>query len=291
MTAARTWMILFAGILVLSNGAIFAKLVDAPAVWVACMRCGLATAIFGVWFLVRRGAGEIPLSRRDIYFGMLGGLFLATHLGTWFASMNHTSVATSLLFVSTSPIWALLLGIVLRLEHGSVRKWAACGLAFAGAALLAFDGGWRSGGSLLGIQLATISGAAMGFYMLCARAKSSQAGILRYVLVVYGTAALALGGLALATGQATFAMPIASYGWLLAVAVGPQVIGHTTINWAVPKLGASTVGIALLLEPVLASVSAFFVFAERPTSMIFISGSLIIAGIFILLTQPPTRKL
>lgn len=279
-----TWPALLAAVFVLSGGSIFSRLAQEPPVWTACLRCVFAVGILALWRAIRPEAGE-ALSLRERRLAVLGGAFLALHLATWIASLGMTSVATSLLFVSASPIWTLLFGVVLRLERPTPTRVAACAVAFAGAGLLAWSERGQGQAAGPGMLLAAVSGAAMGAYMMCGRARGREDRVLGYALGVYAISALGLFLASLAMGQADFAPPPAALGWILLMAIGSQVVGHTTVNWAIPRLGATPVGIALLLEPVFAAVMALFAFGERPSGAVVAAGIVILAGVALVLRE------
>lgn len=280
--AGSTWPILLVGIGSLSAGSIFARLAAAPPVWTACLRCAFAVALLGVLALRTRPVWP----RRDLRLALLSGALLALHLATWIASLEMTTVAVSLLFVSTAPIWALVLGAVLGLEKPVRRQVAACGVAFCGASALAASAWSGSAGSGLGVGLAAISGVSFGAYLLCGKARCETC-IQGYVLASYLSAAGLLGLGAASLGQVEFGLEPASWGWIVAMAVGSQLIGHTTINWAVPRVGATAVGIGLLLEPVIASLLALAIFAERVGAWTLAAGICVLIGVGLVLTSKP----
>lgn len=276
------------GVFVLSGGSIFSRLADQPPIWIACLRCVLAVAILALFGLRHP---KIPLSVHDRKLSVVAGLFLAIHLASWIASLGMTSVATSLLFVSTSPIWALLFGVILSLERGTILRWSACLIAFCGAAGLAFQQSGTQRASQLGLFLALISGITMGAYMLCGRAREDQDNTESYVLAVYAMAAVSLLLASMVTGQMRLNMPPMSWGWIALMAVCSQVVGHTTVNWAVPRLGASSVGIALLMEPVFASGMAWAAFHEGISTATLVSGATIAVGVVLVLREPAPPEL
>jgi len=157
LTRAWPFAVLGIALLAVSNGAIFARLADAPPLAIAAWRVGLALVV--VLPLAVTARGSAGMSRRSLACAAGAGVMLALHFATWIASLEHTTIARSVLFVSTSPIWVAVLQF---LGGGSVpsrRTLAALALAVAGAAIV--SGGIRGGGAWHGDALALAGGLAM----------------------------------------------------------------------------------------------------------------------------------
>jgi drug/metabolite transporter (DMT)-like permease len=98
--------VLACSVLAVSSGAIFAKLAgDAPALVIAAYRVGLAFLVLAPFAWWKSGQELRSLSRRDVVLGVVSGLFLAAHFGTWITSLKYTSVANSVVLVNTIPLW------------------------------------------------------------------------------------------------------------------------------------------------------------------------------------------
>ena len=72
-----------------------------------------------------------------------------------------------------------------------------------------------------------------------------------------------------------------SHGWFLYLALGPQLIGHTSYNWALRYLSATYVTVALLSEPISSSLLAWLLLQAPPTLLEVLGGTLILLGIAI----------
>jgi len=72
------------------------------------------------------------------------------------------------------------------------------------------------------------------------------------------------------------------------LALVPQLLGHSSLNWALRFMPATLVTIAILGEPVGATILAFIILDEAPTFMQLAGGVLIIGGIFIAFVRNTT---
>lgn len=104
--------------------------------------------------------------------------------------------------------------------------------------------------------------------------------LIPYIFLVYGMAALALILIMFVSGQSPFGYEAKIYGWIFLLAAIPQLIGHSTYNWALRYIPASFVAITTLAEPVGSAILAYFILDETPTSGVLLGGALILAGIY-----------
>ncbi len=284
------------GVLAVSTAAIFIRYAqqDVPSLVIAAVRLTLAALVLAPVALARHRAEIHGLSRRELGLGLLSGFFLALHFATWISSLEFTSVASSVALVSTTPLWvAILSPLVLR---ESISRATVFGLALAllggtvvglsetcqiqnGLACPPFSE-FMQGQALWGNFLA-FCGAWMGAgYLLIGRRLRAKMSLIPYIFVVYGMAALVLVIIMLAARQSPFGYPPMNYLWMLLLALVPQLLGHSTFNWALRYLPASFVAVTLLGEPIGSTVLAFFILREAPSALEIIGGLLILAGIY-----------
>lgn len=285
------------GILAVSTASIFIRFAqqDAPSLVIAAFRLSLAALILGPIALTRFRAELGALTRREWLLAALSGFFLALHFATWISSLEFTSVASSVVLVTTTPLWvALLAPLVLR---EPITKAIVVGMLFAlvGGITIglseacAWDGQLICGaaeqffsGQVFGGNLLALMGAWMAAgYILIGRSLRAKMSLIPYIFVVYGMAALVLIALMLGAGQTPTGYPPQTYAWMLALAVVPQLIGHSTFNWALGYLPASLVSITLLGEPIGSIILAFFLLQESPSLLEIVGGGLILSGIYL----------
>jgi drug/metabolite transporter (DMT)-like permease len=190
--------------------------------------------------------------------------------------------------VTTTPLWvALLAPLVL---HERLSRAAALGLllAVAGGAVMALggDGGAATpvnaaAGPIRGGALALLGALAMAGYLLVGRRIRGRMALVPYVFVVYGAAAVILALAVALTGRRVAGLDAATWGWIALLAMVPQLIGHTTFNWALRHLPATPVAVVLFGEPVGAALLAFLVLGEAPTTVRLAGSVVILAGVFI----------
>lgn len=265
------------GILAVSTASIFIKLCDAPALVIATYRMVFASLILLPYALYKK-TGK-PWGRKEMGWLLLSGFFLSFHFAFWIASLKYTSVASSVVFVSTHPIFVGIGSRLFLKERMGFYLIFGIVLSVLGSALISYGDMSLSEKALMGDGLALLGAIAASGYFLVGRKMRKSQDLFSYILPVYSTAALALIVFSLAFRESFFGYTPSTYLYLLLLALVPQLIGHTTFNWALKYLPASMVAITILGEPVGSVVLAYFILGEGLTSWKVVGGVLILAGI------------
>jgi drug/metabolite transporter (DMT)-like permease len=232
----------------------------------------------------RQELAALPAKDRPLLLG--AGVFLAIHFATWIASIGLTSLASSVLLVTSTPIWVALAARVLG-ERLTPRAWGGIVLAILGGAVVALapraaqDG---SGGAFSGNLLAVAGAVSIAGYLLIGRRLRGGLSLLGYVSIVYGVCAVILLVVALVSGTALTGFSAKTWLVLVAIAAGPQLTAHTILNFLLRDLEAWKVATATLGEPIGASIIAVLLFSEIPGPLVVPGGLLLLAGIWISLS-------
>lgn len=290
---------LLAAILAASTASIFIRFAQgqgAPSIVIAAARLTIASLVLAPIALTRHRSALRLLSRAEWILALLSGLFLAFHFATWVTSLQYTSVASSAMLVSTTPLWvALLAPMVL---HERVGTWALVGLllALAGGVIVGLSDTcslqsgtlvcppvqvFLGGKAFLGDFLALCGAWMAAGYMLVGRKLRSKMDLIPYIFIVYGMAALALVVIMLGMRESPLGLPPAAYLWFLLLAFIPQLFGHTIYNWALKYVPASFVSITLLGEPIGSTILAVIIFQETPGWIKIMGAALILVGIWL----------
>jgi drug/metabolite transporter (DMT)-like permease len=293
-----TYAVLALAIAVVSTASILIRYAQAEGVssiTIAALRLAFAVLILSPIALPRIRA-ELPrLSRRDVLLAFASGAALAVHFAAWITSLEYTSVASSAALVTTNPVWVGIASVVLLRERVPAQVVGGIALALGGS-LLIFAAG--SGGDaaasapMLGNGLALLGALAASAYLLIGRGLRERLSLLAYVWIAYGIAAILLLVAALASGASLVALSGTAVWLILALAVGPQLIGHTAVNWAVRRAPATVVALAILGEPVGAALLAWFLFGETFSAAQLAGFAMLLCGIFLAArtSPPPERK-
>ena len=287
--AARSYIGLMIGIAAISFAAIFIRLADAPALVVAALRMLFASALLAPPALCSRQCREeiAALTRTDALFMALAGVFLSLHFTLWIWSLSLTDVASSVVFVTTSPLFVALYTIVVLKERVTRSFWLGLALAVLGGALLGGNDFFGGGAKWRGDILALLGSIAVAGYFLVGSRLRRRLSLLAYVFPVYSIAAVIL-----TVALAVTRTPVTGYGWqtylhCFLLALVCQLLGHSIFNWALKHLSATVVTLATMGEPVGASILALLILGEVPVAAEIAGGAMIIAGLCFVLHFNP----
>jgi drug/metabolite transporter (DMT)-like permease len=266
------------GVAAVSSGGVLVRLaVGAAPLAVAAWRLVLASVVL-VPIALAQGALR-RLQRRDLALGILSGTALAAHFVLWISSLGFTSVASSVLFVSTHPLFVTVGGALFLGER--VGRSVVLGIAVTLLGGVLVGSSDLTLGAWVGDLLALGGGFFAAVYFLIGRRLRRHVSLIDYTALTYGTAAvLTLAACAALRVPLTGFAPT-TYLWLALLAVGPQLIGHSTFNWALRHLPAAKVSILILGEPVGAAALAYLVFGETLTWLRALGAAIILVGIYI----------
>jgi drug/metabolite transporter (DMT)-like permease len=135
--------------------------------------------------------------------------------------------------------------------------------------------------AMVGNALALLGAWSATGYILIGRGVRNKISLVPYTFVVYGSGAAALLITVWRAGLSLMGYSAQSYTWMAALAFVPQLLGHTSFNWALGYLNAAFVSVALLGEPVGTSILSYLLLKETPTVLEAVGGVLILVGIYI----------
>ena len=284
----RLLLLLLIGVVAVSFSSVLVRVAHAPAFAIAFYRCAFSAAVLVPLAWARHRDVLRRLGRREAALLVGSGVVLAAHFASWIPSISFTTVAASALLVQTSPVWVAVLGRFVG-ERASRTTIVGIGLALAGVAVIAL--GQPSGRSgprpLLGDLLALAGAFFAAIYILLGRRLRAVLPLVPYTAVVYAVSACVLAVVMVAVGT-----PFTGYEpkvWLVFVAItaGPQFLGHTVFNYLLAHVRATVVSVALLAEPVGATVLALLLLREVPTAPTIAGGVVVLAGIYLAIASGP----
>ena len=289
-TDRRAFVVLGFALLGVSLSGPLVRLSHAHPIAIASWRLGfsliviaVALALTGEWRQWAR------LSRREVGVGVGAGAMLALHFWSWNTSVTLTTVAASVVLVNTQPIVVALLSGVWLGETPTRRQWIGIGIAMAGALVVALPD-LLAGASarahpraLLGDLLALVGALTAAVYFVSGRRLRGTLELWAYVGLVYGSCFVVL--LLLATiGHVPLApQPPRELALFAGLALGPMLLGHTGLNWALKRSPAYVVNLTLLGEPVGATIIAAALpgIRELPGLFTVVGGAIVLAGILL----------
>lgn len=284
------------GILFVSTASIFIRFAQAEAasLVIAAARLVIASVVLLPIVLLKYRHEWQSLSLKELGKGILSGFFLALHFASWITSLQYTSVASSVVLVTTTPLWVAMFSPLILKEK--IRKPVIIGLIISvmGSVLVGlghaceYDAGRLmcdvdifGGQALLGNFLALFGAWMAAGYMLMGRQLRKKLSTISYTGLVYGVAALILLIVVLLRSEPIGTYSGRTYFWLLALGIVPQLLGHSLFNWSLKYVSAAYVSLSLLGEPIGTIILALIFLKESPTLLETIGALIILIGIVI----------
>ena len=284
---SRSFLAIAIAMVSISFASIFTKWSDSPPFIIAGYRLALSCAMLLPVMVWTGGFSTIrSFNRKEVLLILLSGVALAFHFGLWITSLTLTLVSTSVILVTSHPIFVA--GVSHFVLKERVKKMAAVGIvvAFSGVSLISISDYSVGGGKLLGDLLAFIGGLCAGIYFLSGRVARKSIALTPYAFSVYGLSALLLLVSAAILGNKIVVTSTHELTLFLLMAIIPTIGGHTMFNYALKKLPAHIVATGVLGEPVGASILAYFLLPQQvPGLWIVIGGVLVVGGLYVVLSR------
>ena len=295
---ATPLLVISLGIAAVSTASLMIRSAQAwgmPSLVIAAGRLALATVALAPVVLLRDRSELFALHPQELGLALASGAFLAVHFATWVTSLQFTSVASSVVLVSTSPLWVTLVSSVFLHERPRRAMIAGMGLALIGSAGVALADACFSSGplvcgqasgagpsaSILGDGLALVGAFMAAGYFLLGRRLRPTLSLRVYVFLSYGMAALLLLVILPVARLSLAGYRPPAYLWIVLLAIIPQLVGHSSFNWALRYLSVIFVTISVLGEPIGSTLLAYFFLGETPGPVKIAASALILVGILI----------
>ena len=284
ISRTRLLLSLCIGMVAISLASVFVRLAQAegvPTLTIAAWRLTVASAVLlpYTWFTRRDEIQD--LGRQEWILLAASGVFLGLHFAAWIGSLAYTSVASSVVLVSMGPVFVGLGSWTFLRERPSLRMTLGILLAAAGSIVISWGDFGQGQDQLLGDVLALFGAIMVAAYLMIGRKVRGTRSLATYIAAVYGVAMLTVLSLVLSTGQPMAGFSLGAYGWMLALGLIPQLIGHSTLNWALRYLSATFVSIITLSEPIGSGILAYIILGEAVTVPTAIGGACVLIGIYV----------
>lgn len=283
MISAKPYFILILGVVSVSFAAVFIRLADAPPLVIATYRLVIASGVLIPLTLVRSGKTLKKLSRSDVLLILLSSVFIALHFALWITSLSYTTIASSVVIVTSHPVFVAIISYFLWGERLNRLTILGIVVALVGVVFINYGGFTLNPRAIIGDLMALLAALSMGAYLIIGRQIRGRISILPYLASIYAGAALLLLVASLSSGQALFGYSGTTYTMLFLLALVPQLIGHSSLNLAVRLMPVTTVSVGILGEPVIAIALGYAILGEGITTIEILGSLLTLGGIFIVM--------
>jgi len=284
-------LVLLIGIVAVSAASILIRNAQttAPSLVIASYRMAIASVVVVPVALWRHQKELRKLRATEWLLAAASGVFLALHFAAWVTSLEYTSVTSSVVLDATSPLWVAVGSWLLLRERLTRPVVFGLIIAVTGSIVIGLGDMTQGTGSasLLGNSLALVGALMVTGYWLIGRRVRGSLSLAPYVAIVYSMAAVVLLMMVTGARQPLTGYDTITYVWLILLALVPQLVGHSSFNWALARLPAVFIAVATLGEPIGATVLAYFLLGETPTPIRMFGAALVLAGIAVTMSRQP----
>lgn len=275
------YLAIIIGVIAVSLSAIFVKLTESPSGLTAFYRMLLSVLIMLPLFIWKYKHEVKLLTKKDWLLSSIAGVLLAFHFIIWFESLNYTSIASSTVLVTLQPIFAFVGTYFFFKEKISIKSIVAALVAIGGSIWISIGDFRISGSALYGDILALVACAFITGYLLFGQEVRKRLSLITYTMIVYSVSSVTLFAYVL-TIEGSF-VPVNQMDWLyfILLAIVSNLLGHTLFNYAVKYVSTNTISMAILFEPIGATILAYLIFNEKLIATQIIGGLIVIVGLMI----------
>ncbi|HEX9221143.1 MAG TPA: DMT family transporter [Gemmatimonadaceae bacterium] len=296
--SAKPYWVLALSLLGISFAGPLVRLSVADPITIAVWRLGLSLIIVaGFLFSSGEWRDWKRLATGELALAVFGGVCLALHFWAWNASIHLTTIAASVTLVNLQPMVVATISAIALKEVPTRRQIFGIAVAILGALVIAAPdlGGastHRANAPLLGNLLAVSGAVTAAIYYTIGRRLRKSLGIWAYVAIVYATAFVGLVLIALLRGTTITPQPPREIAIFAGLALGPMLIGHTGMNWALKFLPAYVVNLTVLGEPVGATLLGALIPSIRqiPAPSTLLGGAIVLAGVVVAAGRPSRQS-
>lgn len=271
------------GVFIISFSAVFVRLAGVSPSTSAFFRMAYALPVLILLAFLSRREDIRPLKFRLMAIG--SGLMLSLDLSVWHWSIDLIGVGLATVLANIQVIFVGLLSWKLFNERPTRFSLVIIPLVFIGAAISSGLGRGDAYGSdpILGTALAFLTAILYAGFLVLFRA-SNRDRVNPSGPLLDATLGAAAGALVVGLFDPGFSLaPIwPEHGWLLALALLPQVVGWLLISTALPRLPGLETSVLLLLQPVLTVVWGVLIFAELLSPVQWAGVMIVLGGIGVL---------
>ncbi len=284
MVTTRIVLLLALGMASFAFAPIFVRMAgEADPLALAAIRTVTAALVLLPFWLMRTSRAETFFNTRDKINATVAGTVLGFHFIFWILALQHTTVASASILVTIHPVILILIEVGLLKRIFPPLVWLGVFVAFSGSVLLGYSDARAETifeHALLGDMYALIAALLFALYFLISQRLRQKSDWLNYVFRVYGATGVTCLVVALIAGSDFRVEPVV---WLagIALALGPQILGHGSLNYAVKFVAPTLLATLILTEPVFATILAWLLFGEVPPWLTFPAMAIIITGVML----------
>jgi len=275
----KIYLILFTGVVIVSSSSIIIRWTgDVPPTVIAFYRVFISFCLLFIYRLTIKKDVHVLIRNWHFHY-TLAGIFLAAHFICWIGSLQLTTIANAIFLESIHPLFGIVVSVLFLKEYPQKNVVGSVLIALTGMALIMYNDIGNEDTHLMGDILALFSAFFFSLYILIARLHRKEEDFIKYLIYVYGTAAAFCASYILISADTFSGYTNSSWFFMLLLALGPNLLGHSTLNWSSRHLEIFKVNLVILFEPILATLGGIILLAEYPPPNFYPGAILILSAL------------
>ncbi len=244
-------------------GPIFNKTMTVDASAIVFYRILVGAPLMFAMALLTGGGVSIELMKRTA----LPGVLFAFSMITGFASVVMTSIANATLITTLQPVLVLLIAPKMFGEKLRLRQLLYSACALVGVLLVVLAAASTSGAHLSGDLLAVANVCIWtGYFVLSKKRRLAGVHSWSYLAAVFLWSAAVVLPYGMIFSNDLGNMSNADWGRILAMAIGPGIVGHGLMTWAQSHVDVTLASLLGLLSPVISTGLAWMILDQNLTT-------------------------
>ncbi|MBO8164784.1 MAG: DMT family transporter [Brevibacillus sp.] len=252
------------------------------------LRFLIASVLFFSCFLVTKSF-RLRLTRQQLlYLLLLGGFFYTLQSMLYFSAVAYIPASLAALLLYTFPIYVAILAYLLDREPISRQTVTSIVLAMAGLAMVLGTSFGQV--QIIGVVLALGAAVSYSLYIVLGNRVVKQ--ISSYVVSGYVTlfAACSLFVIGLAADGLRFSFAGSAWWAVLGVSLVCTVLAFFTFFRGLALVGSTRASVLSMIEPVVTSLLAALLFADRLSWLQMLGGAIVLVGAMLIVTTREKAK-
>ncbi|WP_152380357.1 DMT family transporter [Paenibacillus brasilensis] len=271
------YILLFISILSVSISSIMIKSSDTPTAVAGMYRLYISVIImlpFVPWKTLR----SLEMNKKDWSTVFLAGLFLGLYFLFWMGSLVYTSVASSMVILSLQPLFVMIGSYFMFRERTNILTILCLIAALFGSVIIAWGDIGVSREALIGDGLSLLGTILVSAYMLAGQRVSRKIDANLYSVIVFFIGGSVMLVYSLLNHITLIEYDSSDWTYFFLLAVIPTIFGQYIFNLLLKSIGATTVSVGIIGEPVLAIILAYLFLGETISIFQFIGGLMTLLG-------------
>ncbi|APB77786.1 MULTISPECIES: DMT family transporter [Paenibacillus] len=271
------YILLLISILSVSISSIMIKSSDTPTSVAGMYRLYMSVLImlpFVPWKMFR----SLEMNKKDWSTVFIAGLFLGLYFLFWMESLVYTSVASSMVILSLQPLFVMMGSYFMFRERANILTILCLIAALVGSIIIAWGDIGISREALIGDGLSLVGTILVSAYMLAGQKVSHKINANVYSVIVFFIGGSVMLVYNLLNHYSLIEYDSSDWVYFFLLAVIPTIFGQYIFNLLLKSMGATTVSVGIIGEPVLAIILAYLFLGEIISAFQFIGGIMTLFG-------------